>query len=387
MVGILTFYWADNYGAMLQAYALKKYLEKSGYDVEIIPYAPLYLRGGFYLIPILADREGNRIKYHSNHRMIQKNLSLGRTFWRRRKNMSCFRLQHLTNKKAIRKSSRLSLRKYSCVFVGSDQVWNPELTAGLDDAYLGNIEDKGNCRLIAYGASFGGERPDEEISKKLIKAIHDNFAEISLRERSAADYLGELLHRRIADVLDPTLLLEKEEWIHMGKQPEEKDYIMVSYTEDNIEMTQYVKELAELSQKKIIQVTPPLEKKTEEGFVLRAEGGPAEFIGYITNACCVVTNSFHGAVFSILLERPFMVFKHSSRNARLQNLLEKLTLEQRLVKPDTMVNLSCMEEVIDWQAVRKHLWEERKQSERFIREEMERKNDKKHGRCSGEPWV
>ena len=74
MVGILTFYWADNYGAMLQAYALKKYLEKSGYDVEIIPYAPLYLRGGFYLIPVLADREGNRLEKTKKYELFSSSV-------------------------------------------------------------------------------------------------------------------------------------------------------------------------------------------------------------------------------------------------------------------------------------------------------------------------
>lgn len=366
MVGILTFYWADDYGAMLQAYALKRYIEKSGKQAEIIPYAPLRLSGRYHFIPITAVCRKKRVKYYFNHWIFTRNLSTGIAFYKRRKNMREFRQNYLSKEPPIKCAEKLLLKKYSCVFVGSDQVWNPEITIGFDDAYLGKMKDKGDCRLAAYGASFGSARLSEQECNELVEAVQNNFAEISLREQRAADCMTRLLCRNAANVLDPALLLDGEEWERIGRAPAEKDYILFYHTEENRQMTDYARKLSETFHKKVIQVSMPTSLNPKPGIRLRVSGGPEEFLGYVRNSWCVVTNSFHGTVFSILLEKQFLVFAHSSRNERIESILKKLDLESRLVNEGEEAGERKMWSKIDWQKTKEYLKREKAVSEKFI---------------------
>lgn len=368
MIGILTFYWADDYGAMLQVYALKTYLEGKGETVEVIPYAPLKLRGRYQLIPVNAVYKEGQWKTYRDFWGFYWKLHFAGQFYRRRVSMHSFRKRYLTGKRPIEDAQGLRLSSYKVVFVGSDQVWNSDNTFGLDDAYMGNIEKKKSCRLVAYGASFGRSEPPRKEWKEFERALNNNFAAVSLREREGADFVGRLLKKPVADVLDPVLLLDRNKWEELGRKPQEKEYILFYISEYQETMFWFTKKLSRVTGRPVIQLSIPFSEKQEKGFLLRMDEGPEDFIGYFQHASCVITNSFHGLAFSILFERQFLVFQHSVYHARLKNLLEKLSLEQRLVKQGTTADLACMEKAIDWLSVRKRLQMERKRSERFIRE-------------------
>lgn len=368
MIGILTFYWADDYGAMLQAYALKHYLEKtSNKQVRIIPYAPVKFTGRYWLCPIVASYVDGEMKYSFLINRFKRNMSFLYQFLKRRKNMRAFRCSYLTRKLVIRRADGISLKKYSCVFVGSDQVWNPEITVGLDEAYIGNIKEKGTCRLISYGASFGGDSIPEKYHSKFAEAVNKNFTSISLREKSALPFVKNILYREAIDVLDPTLLLEKEEWEEMARLPEEKGYILFIYTEFNKQMVEYLKKLSTWLHKRVIQLSMPWDGQKEDWIDIELEGGPAEFIGYFQNADYIVTNSFHGMVFSVLLEKQFIVFSHSNKNARIESFLQKLNLKMRLIKKGQIATKESMTESIDWKSVKVSLEKEKVHSTDFIR--------------------
>lgn len=371
LIGILTFHWADDYGAMLQAYALKSYLEKiSKEKVEIIPYAPIKLTGRYWLYPVVGTEKDDKIKYSFGHFDFRRNVFYLYEFLKRRKNMRNFRRHYLTRKLAIRKMERLSLKKYSCVFVGSDQVWNPEITVGLDDAYIGNIKEKGNCRLIAYGASFGRETLPENYRLQFMESVSDNFSAVSLREKNAIPFLKSFFQGNVTDVLDPTLLLGWEEWKKIGKLPREQGYILFIYTEYNAQMLQYLHDLSIELQKKIIQLSMPWFGQKKDWIHLEIKGGPAEYIGFFQNAEYVVTNSFHGMVFSVLMEKQFLVFSHSNKNVRLENLLDKLNLKPRLIEYGKLPDVEKILEEIDWKYVKELLEKERVNSIQFMKNQL-----------------
>lgn len=368
MIGILTFHWADDYGAMLQSYALKYYLGRvSKEKVEIIPYAPIKLTGRYWLYPVVGTEVGKKIKYSLISYTFIRNISYLSEFIKRRRYMRDFRHHYLTGKPAVRNIRRISLKKYSAIFVGSDQVWNPEITVGLDDAYMGNIKEKGNCKLIAYGASFGGEVLPERYHAYFMKSISENFSVVSLREKSAVPFVRSFFQGNVTDVLDPTLLLEQKEWKKIGKLPQEQGYILFIYTEYNERMFQYLHDFSEEVQRKVVQISMPWPGQIRDWIHLEIKGGPSEFIGFFQNAEYVVTNSFHGMVFSILFEKKFLVFSHSDKNARIENLLDKLSLSSRMVKSGSMPEKGRMEEKIDWMYVKKLLEKEREYSAEFIR--------------------
>lgn len=372
VIGILTFYWADDYGAMLQAYALKTYLERQEETVEIIPYAPLKLRGRYHLIPINATYKGGKWKCYRDLRSFCWKMCFFKQYLRRRESMRYFRKQYLTEKKTIEEARKLWLQSYDFVLVGSDQVWNSEITFGLDDAYIGDIEKGNQCKLVAYGASFGKDMPPKNEWQKFKKSLSENFLSVSLREKGAADFVGQLLNRQVTNVLDPVLLLEKDTWEVVERKPQEKEYILFYATEPQEYMLRFTTKLSKVSCRPVIQLSYPYKRKQRNEVQLHMDAGPEEFIGYFHHASCVITNSFHGLVFSVLFEKQFLVFQHSSYHARIKNLLEKLSLEHRLMKPGEKMNLSCMEEKIDWLAVRKCLQVERECSERFIKEGMKK---------------
>lgn len=372
MTGILTFYWADDYGAMLQTYALKAYLEKQGEVVEIIPYAPLKLRGRYQLLAVQAVYRKGKWKCYRDLKSFCWRMCFIKHFLKRRKAMSQFRKQYLTEEKPIEKIQKLRMGSYDNVFVGSDQVWNSRITFGLDDAYMGNIKEKNQCRWIAYGASFGKDKPPMQEWRKLKKDLSENFFAVSLREKEAADFTGWLLGGPVADVLDPVLLLEKEAWEAVEQYPREKEYIFFYATEMQEFMSRFAEKLSRISGCPILQFSGPYKKKQERGAMHYMDVEPEAFIGYLHHATYVITNSFHGLAFSVLFEKQFLVFQHSTYHVRLKNLLEKFSLEKRLVESGKRIGLSRMEEKIDWLRVREHLKKERESSERFIKEGMKK---------------
>ena len=90
-------------------------------------------------------------------------------------------------------SQKISLQKYKTVFVGSDQVWNPEITVGLDDAYTGSIPQRGSCRLAAYGASMGGAALSEADRRKFAAHVGNGFSAVSLREKINVESVEQML--------------------------------------------------------------------------------------------------------------------------------------------------------------------------------------------------
>lgn len=367
MIGMLTFHWADDYGAMLQAYALKYCLERLGKQkVEVIPYAPVKFTGRYWLYPVVGVETDKGIRYVFNTHGFIRNLFYFHDYLKRRKKMCRFRRQYLTRKPAVRKAGRLSLKKYSCVFVGSDQIWNPEITVGLDSAYMGNIRRKEDCRFAAYGASFGKDSLPPAYHEEFGKAVNENFSEISMREKSAAPFVKQFFTGSVTDVLDPTLLLGREEWEKIAKRPEQKNYILFIYTEYNAQMIQFLQKLSTELEKKVISVSMPWFKRKAGRIDFQIGGGPSEFLGFFQNADYVVTNSFHAVVFSVLMEKQFLVFSHSRRNARLENLMEKTDLKQRMIECGRQPASEEMFREIDWEPVRRLIGKERKGSLEFI---------------------
>lgn len=368
-IGILTFHWADDHGAMLQAYALKCCLEKAGGgQAEIIPYAPVRLEGRYWLFPVTGRENGTEIKYFFDWGRFLSQVCYLRSFFKRRRNMKAFRRQYLTGERAVRNADRLSLEKYSCIFVGSDQVWNPEITVGLDDAYIGNVKEKGDCRWIAYGASFGGDSLPEKYEKEFSQAVGRHFSAVSLREKSAVPFVKNFFHGNVEDVLDPVFLLERKEWEQIMELPARQDYILFIYTEYNEQMFRYLQELSAELKKKVVQLSMPWLRRKTDQVDLEIGAGPSGYIGFFRNADCVVTNSFHGAAFSVLMEKNFFAFSHSNKNARMENLMEKLGLKSRLVERGRTPAKGEMTEVIDWGNVEKLLEKERGRSIGFIEE-------------------
>lgn len=366
-IGILTFHCADNYGAMLQAYGLKEYLRKKGFDVEIVCYEPPFMTGRHWWIPYIPEGGLFGIIRHGWSGW-RRNLKLGKTFFERRKNMRQFRKKYLieTGQKKLLFAGQLRKLAYQYYIVGSDQIWNPKITLGLRKVYFGEFMSRCKKKVIAYAASLGGESLTPEYNEKFSELLK-TVDYISVRESVAIPYIKQFCTKDIRTVVDPVFLLRKDEWRKIERLPDKKQYIFVYMTEENNELVEFAQKMTERIGGSILKMKGGLDFNSKN-VITDYIAGPAEFIGYIHGADYVVTNSFHGVAFSIIFQKEFVAFQHSSVNARISNILEICGLENRLYPEDEERKPTFQRQTVDWQSVGSRIEKNVKTAEQYLAE-------------------
>lgn len=378
MIGILTFYWADDYGAMLQSYALKTYLNKYS-EAVLIPYFPRNLRGRYRVIRYnRADNLPRRI-FKMARQLRPKNF---RCSLSRKKSMSRFRCEYLTKERRRLKSSKDIIKYNSGIetyVTGSDQIWNPEITEGFQEGYFCTFRKwkKDSARYVAYAASIGMERLEEKYDGEL-SALLSNFDVISIREPLSKPYISKRWGKEPEVVLDPVFLLEKKEWeelLHKTPLPGEiseregDGYIAVYDTEYLPEMAEYLKNLERNSGLTVVVISPVRKSyKWTESEKLLIGRGPLEFLTVLYHAEYVVTNSFHGTALSVILKKQFVSFPHRTRGARMLDILRIAHLEERLAYAGKKT--VQIDNTIDWDGADKALEKEIIHSKEFIQKEI-----------------
>lgn len=349
-VGILTFHCSDNFGAMLQAYALKRRLRAEGAAADIVRYEPPFLTGRHWLIPYLPA-EGPRGWLRSAAYAVSgmlRNLRSIRSFTARRSSMRRFRMEYLVDRNQPRILFLPGLKKlsYRCYVVGSDQIWNPDITFGLRRAYFGDFEARNKERTVAYAASLGGGALPVRYERRFAELVRRLDA-VSVREAGAVSCVRRFFPGTVTAVTDPVFFLKKQEWKKAERLPGRENYILVCVTETNRAMAEYVHGLSRETGLSVLELRAGM---AESGgrFPADAAAGPAEFLGYVDCARYVVTNSFHAAAFSVLYEKQFLVFAHSRVNERIVSLLALCGLEERLCREEG----GDITAPVDWPAVR-----------------------------------
>lgn len=377
-VGILTFHCSDNYGAMLQAYGLKQYLRSHGIRAEIVPYEPPYMTGRHWWIPYIPIGDKSKwIRFAKSgwksHRQI------GSDFFRLRKNMKNFRKRYLLSKGQRRLFFPCQLKRlsYQVYIVGSDQIWNPDITCGLRKEYFGVFENKKKQKVIAYAASLGGASLSGQYDDGFSEYINHLDA-VSAREEAAVPYINRFYKKKVTAVLDPVFFLGREEWEKVEKLPDEERYILVHMTERTQEIIDYAKKLSKDTGLMVIELRTNAGGITEESFFTVYTAGPAEFLGYIHKADYVVTNSFHMTAFSIIYQKQFIIFLHRSLGARIRNILKLHGLENRLYEEEKGIEEKAF---IDWSEVEKRTKENIKVSENYLQKHLSEHHVQKEECC------
>lgn len=365
-VGILTTYFAANFGAMLQPYALKRALEELGFDVELIRYKQQHIYDGH--LPISRQI----LKGHSCLQKISILLALPWSLLQYCK-MQRFCQRYLQpNKSFIAKIPE----DKDYYFFGSDQIWNPKNTNGFDDVYFGKFAVKSGAKKIAFAAS--GEKIDytDEQCAYLSKNLH-NFDAISVRESSLKQQLEQHIGiNNIEVVLDPTLLASKDILDELPKTnplPNTK-YILFYHLRGT---QKYLDKIYQFAQSRhlhllIISSTPKKEllmySLRHKNVHYKAVAGMDVFLGAMQECEYVVTASFHGNVFAIVNHKPlFSLAVGDGLDTRTHDLLCKLGMLNRIVTIDT--NWSSVE-ATDYAQIEKELQSWREQSMQFIKNNM-----------------
>ena len=321
-VGVITFHSANNYGATLQAWALQKVLKGLGADAGVINYHPdiidalydpMQLSRGpkryAKMLKIALRKRDSLKRYNSFQKFLHKNFKLIGDF-RRYEELA---------------AARLGLDAY---IVGSDQVWNPTHIGGYDPAYYLEFAEAGS-RKISYAASIGSDYINPKYKDKMKNAL-SSFNAISVRERSIKDAISELSGKPAQLVLDPTLLLAREDYDEIKVKSRIKEpYILLYMIEKNPQVIALANRLSVSLGMPVIQRRPIKGLTNELPPFYTADAG--QFLGLIEGASYVISNSFHGTVFSIIYGKPFVSMLHSDTGSRVVDLLTELGLESHIV--------------------------------------------------------
>ena len=344
-IGILTFHYSRNYGAVLQAYALCELVKSMGHDVELIDYhnnsivkrkSP-YSFSSFLYSPITYIRRFfNSYIGHIHTVHVFKR----------------FEQRYLPHSGRILDVCSLVESKYDCIIIGSDQVWNPSLTGGPDPFYWGLSLPKG-IRIITYAVSSGDVRLMETTEFRDVGIWLERFNSISVRERRLKDYVECHSNKQVSVVLDPVLLVGKEMFDKISCQRiVDSSYILLYRVEQNSNFMDIAKKVAMLYNAKIVYVSQgSLTKMINHGGVTYKNASVTELISLIKYAECVVALSFHGTALSLLFEKDFYSVKGGNMS-RVEEILMKCDLTSRIVSsPDDVkkeiINYSMVKERLD----------------------------------------
>lgn len=365
-IAILTFHNAHNYGAILQAYALRKYLRDLGHDVNILNYRNEAIESNYvgdlpyrYTLKDLKHIRRIPIMLLSNFYTM-----LSRKYWRRRcKNFNDF-IDSIILENDLKVLTCEDVSDFECdaYIAGSDQIWNIWLTRGADPVYFLDFET--DAKKIFYAGSNGSSEIPVQALEQFKKSMNDSTM-ISVREKSLGESIKTACCVNTESVIDPTLLLDEYQYKELIHPVEcKEDYLMAYFITEDPKMHEIAGFIARALNLKLVEFHGRYNPNLK-GCVQCTDKAPGEFLSYIKNAKFVVTNSFHGTVFSILFSKKFYsVYNEDSRKS---DLLSDLGLSSRHIYDYKEIDLN---EDIDYSEVYLKLDKLRTVSKKFLKDSV-----------------
>lgn len=330
-VGIITFHNGSNYGAALQAFALQEAEKEIGNEVYIINYNNRFISKGldkirfdFSLLGIYSLLS-DLINYHSNGKKIANFQKFFNDF---------YNLTPLMSYADLKKNKD----HYDIGISGSDQIWNPLLNRKVDDIYFLNFGSFSH--KISYASSFGNYKFDNDCINQHFLCLLKEFDKISTREKSLE--LETVISRKVYNVIDPTLLLSKKQWVNKLriKNSTNEKYLLTYIMTNEKEVMNIAKCKASEYDLKIWNIGKL--NGFYSGVRCICDAGPKEFVELFYNADYIVTNSFHGTAFSINFSKQFLSVVHPKSPERAKHILKMTGLESRLVSIDDFSSVNTI---------------------------------------------
>lgn len=371
-VGILThFHKSTNYGGVLQAYALCRYLNDSGYDARQIlythvssPITPQRMTVKLFFEKVLSRIE--RRVYDKKNRAIRARMESSFFDFRD----AVFHTEEEYTSETISQVKN----DFDAFIVGSDQVWNP---VWYDSAYMLDFVYDG-ARKISYAASMGVGSLNER-EALVFKSKLSDFDAISVRESVAGEVISKAIDRPVCVTVDPTLLLSAEDWDSVATDRKiDSPYVFAYFLGEDKKTRSLAERFAERNGLKLVVIPHLLgsyrkcDRKLKADFV--EDASPRDFISLIKNAEYVFTDSFHASVFSLVYEKKFFVFHRGGKikmGSRIRNLLQLFACEERFIETDNGAMDRLMRLVdVDLKVDRKAFEEERRHSIEFLKSSL-----------------
>ena len=362
-VALITLHNVKNYGSALQTYATQTILEKLNCEVKVIN----YYRKDLIENNLLETRINSSKVFSKN--CITK--VIGRLFLKSsiKKQSEKFndflnKYIHLTKKYFSNEELKSDLPIADIYCTGSDQVWNSDWNNGIEKTFFLDFvpDDK---KRISYASSFGKEKLNEE-EKAITKEMLEKYQYISVREKSAKKIIEDLGIKNVEHVLDPTLLLNKNEWEELKVDIKHKEkYILVyQLNTKNPEFDKYVKNLSKYKKIPIVRVSNVSYQRYKYGKFVNCPT-VEEFISYFLNAEYIVTDSFHATAYAINFNKKFLCIFPKKFSTRLQSILDLTGLQERRVLDFN--KLDIIDNQIDYEKVNRIIDDERLKSINYLK--------------------
>lgn len=365
--GLITFHFAHHYGAQLQALATMKAIQRLGHECQIIDYRlphttrtnQLFKKSGS--VRALASDAHTALHYGA----FQRRFNRFEEFVAREMDLSP---QRYTSFEQLRQAPP----EYDVYVAGSDQIWNPFIFQDkqFDPAFLLDFVREG--RRIAYAPSLGVPQLPEDKAAQL-KRFLEPFSALSVREKRGQVLVRQAADRQAKVVLDPTLLLSGEDWGKLAVPPQHQGpYILCYFVSDPGEAGPYALALSQRTGWPIVQLAGA-RRKIDGAREIVFDAGPREFLGLFQHASAVVTNSFHGAAFSLQFKKDFFTSMSPKERAeptfsRIYSLLSRLGCAGRIIGLDTTDPIDA---AMDYDQVYRRLEEARADSLAYLKAAVE----------------
>lgn len=371
-IAILTQPLGKNYGGIMQAWALQKVLRDLGHDVTtidrqsderpfikklLLPFKPLIFKVlGRRLYPELSPEQSQYV-YSGMTGFIKNNMQMSQPI-----NSTASLKEHYKS------------QGYDLVVVGSDQVWRPQYSPNIYNFFVDFLEE--GDKSISYAASFGVDNWEFDSNQtQVCKELAQKFNAISVREKSAIDLCKDQLGVEAQFVLDPTLLVSAAQYEELltDHSSKNKGKVLTYVLDRNASKEKIINQVAQHLNKEIFTAQPIKDVReathASDFKIVDDYKYPAveEWISSFRDADFVITDSFHGCVFSIIFNKPFIAIGNKERGlSRFHSLLSTFQLTDRLVLGDEKAILELVDQKVDWESVNTLLTEYQVSSKEFL---------------------
>ena len=370
-IGLLTYHFSDNYGALYQAYSLREWFRKRGTEADFIPYHPAYVEDGGPFDQIWNPRLWRKnatilyMKLSQRQRQLFGNKSMQAGF-------ETFRREHLGVTSAplpTRDALRAQVAGFDMLVCGSDQIWNPSVQRGLDPVYFLDIPGAEQTRKLAYAPSFGRSDIEAKYHAELARLAR-GLDGLSVREASGRAILtaAGIAPETIEVVPDPTLLLGRFDTL-LGPERGTQDTVFCYALRTDAVIRPLAEAVSGQLGVRLVSARGNRQRWRDIGTGIVPT--PVEWLRMLAQARFVVSNSFHGVALSIALNRPFLAAELPGRkagmNARVMDLLALTGLEDRLISDQNLNDAAqLLARPIDWPAVNSRLSAARLRAETYL---------------------
>ena len=326
-------------------------------DNDVIDYLPRFMKTYNMKYPFLSEQPKEKIKRFF--------FWLGYFFpnlTRYKKFMNFFDTKYrMTNCQYDEALLSKALFDFDTIVCESDVIWSPHSTQGFDNGFFCNLPSMRGKNKISYAACIGYTNFSEKRQARF-RELLKNFDSISVREIQGTEFTQEYTDKPVVNVLDPTLLLDAEDYAKIAVKPKEKHYLLVyNCLKNNRKMLEDAHKIAKERGLEVIEISVFYTNIFRNKVKLSI--GIEEFLGYFMHADFILTNAFHGVCFSLINKKSFYTYARGTKDSRVTSILHLLHLDDRFLQNDQ--EMPAVTE-IDYDDVYKHLQAEREKSAKFL---------------------